>query len=177
MSADLSAIARLVMYGLAGLTLLAAWRVVTGRNLFHSALALGLALVGVAGLYLGLAADFLAVTQVLIYVGAVLTLIVFAIMLTTGFGDPTIPQANQQRAAAAAIALGLWVMLVQWIWMVPWAQWHQPIPRATVAALGRELLLPYALPFELISVIFVACLVGAIAIAASPPRHPSGRQP
>ena len=170
MATDLTSIARLVMYGLAGMTLLAAWRVVTGRNLFHSALALGLALVGVAGLYLGLAADFLAVSQVLIYVGAVLTLIVFAVMLTTGFGDPAIPQANQQRAAAAAVALGLWCVLVKWICMVPWAQFHQPVPRVTVAALGRELLLPYALPFELISVIFVASLVGAIAIAADKTR-------
>ena len=159
-------IARCVSYGIAGLTLLAAWRVVTGRNLFHSALALGLTLVGVAGLYLGLAADFLAVIQVLIYVGAVLTLIVFAIMLTTGFGDPAIPQANRQRAAAALTTLAVWIMLVKWIRAIPWQPWPQPIPRVSVAALGQALLVPYAVPFELISVMFVACLVGAIAIAA-----------
>ena len=158
--------ARVMSYVIAAITLLAAWRVVTGRNLFHSALALGLSLIGVAGLYLGLAADFLAVIQMLVYVGAVLTLIVFAIMLTTGFGDPAIPQANRQRAAAAVSALAVWILLVKTISAVAWQPWFEPIPRVSVAALGRALLVPYAVPFELISVIFVASLVGAIAIAA-----------
>ena len=157
--------ARIVTYLVTVITLLAAWRVVTGRNLFHSALALGLALLGVAGLYLGLAADFLAVTQILIYVGAVLTLIAFAIMLTTGFGDPTIRQANQQRAPAALVTLAIWVTLAKWTLAVPWEAQTHTIPRVPVAALGRQLVLPYALPFELISVMFVACLVGAMAIA------------
>ena len=67
MHTDLAFIARLVSYGIAAITVLAAWRVVTGRNLFHSALALGLTLLGVAGIYLGLAADLLAVIQVFVY--------------------------------------------------------------------------------------------------------------
>lgn len=165
MSTDLASIARIVAYGIAAITILAAWRVVTGRNLFHSALALGLSLIGVAGIYLGLGADFLAVIQVLIYVGAVLTLIAFAIMLTTGFGDPAIPQANRQRGMAAVVAVLCWLGLVRWTLAVPWAA--QPLPRLSVEALGRQLLIPYLLPFELISVIFVACLVGAIAIAVA----------
>ena len=172
MHPDLTTIARAVSYGVAGITLLAAWRVVTGRNLFHSALALGLALVGVAAIYLSVAADVVAVIQILIYVGAVLTLIAFAIMLTTGFGDPTIPQANQQRLATGAITVCLWVALVRWTVHVPWEQFQQPIPRVAVSAIGRELVEPYLLPFELISVIFVACLVGAIAIAAQTRSRP-----
>ena len=172
MPADLTSIARAVSYGVAGLTLLAAWRVVTGRNLFHSALALGLALVGVAALYLSLAADFLAVIQVLIYVGAVLTLIAFAIMLTTGFGDTTIPQANQQRLTTGAVTLCLWVALVRWTAHVPWGELQQPIPRVAVSTIGQALVGPYLLPFECISVIFVACLVGAIAIAAQKRSRP-----
>ena len=165
MSTDLASIARIVSYGIAVVTVLAAWRVVTGRNLFHSALALGLALIGVAGIYLGMAADFLAVIQVLIYVGAVLTLIAFAIMLTTGFGDPTIPQANRQRGLAAVVAGLCWLGLARWTLAVPWA--GEPLPRLSVEALGRQLLIAYLLPFELISIIFVACLVGAIAIAVT----------
>lgn len=166
MSADAANATRLLAYGLAGITVVAAWRVVTGRNLFHSALALGLTLLGVAGLYLTLAADFLAVTQVLIYVGAVLTLIVFAVMLTAGFGDPTVRQANRQRLLAAIVAASLWVVFVKAILLVPWHTWAEALPRVPVAALGRDLLIPYLVPFELMSVVFVACLIGAIAIAA-----------
>jgi len=107
-------------------------------------------------------------------VGAVLTLIVFAIMLTTGFGDPTMRQANRQRLLAAVVAGALWTVFVKAILILPWRDRPELLPRVPVAALGHDLLIPYLIPFELISVIFMACLVGAIAIAA--PRLPPRRE-
>jgi len=166
MTPDLTQWLPWVNYGCAVLAVVAGLRVVTGRQLFHSALALGLSLLSVAGLYFVVAADFLAVAQILIYVGAILTLIAFAIMLTTGFGDPTIPQANRQRLPAALITLAVWILLVRVTVAIPWDQLAAPQPRVPVATVGRTLVTSYLLPFELISILFVACLIGAIAISA-----------
>ena len=87
-----------VVYGIMALSVIAAIGVVTLRNLFHAALFLAGVLLGTAGLFISLHADFLAMVQILIYVGAVLTLIIFAIMLTGRISDPSIKQKNNQKA-------------------------------------------------------------------------------
>jgi NADH:ubiquinone oxidoreductase subunit 6 (subunit J) len=159
-------------YGAAIIAVLAAIRVVTGRHLFHSALALGLSLLATAGLYFIIGADVIAAAHILIYVGAILTLIVFAIMLTTGMGDATIPQVNQQPFAGAIISIGLWAVLVRAILVTPWST-PQDLPRLHAADIGTAFVQTYMLPFELISVIFVACLIGAVAISAPRKRDDS----
>ena len=80
-------LARAVFYGFAALTLAGAWVSVSARNLFRAAIGLAAALFGVAVLYLFLRAEFLAVTQLLIYVGAILTLLIFGVMLTARIAD------------------------------------------------------------------------------------------
>ncbi len=147
--------------------MVAALGVTLTRNLFHSALCLAVALLGIAGLYLYLAAEFLAVVQVLIYVGAILTLLVFGVMLTTRIADPAIPQLNRQAAIAALIAATIAVGLVAALRRTPIA----PIAPATaipLAVVGRGLVTTYVLPFEVLSLILVAALVGAIVIARRP---------
>lgn len=154
-----------VFYLLAALIIVAALGVVALRNIFHAALAFGLMLVGIAGLYLVLSAEFIAVTQLLIYVGAIMTLILFAVMLTQRIADPSVPHLNEQRGPAALIAVGLGVLLITVILQTPWSRVSRPGPLVGVTELGRQLLTTYVLPFEVISIALVAALVGAMVIA------------
>lgn len=140
---------------------------VLARNLFRSALCLAVALLGVAILYLYLAAEFLAVVQVLIYVGAILLLLVFGVMLTARIADPTMRALNRLTYLAAPLALGTgWVLwtAVRRTGELP----SQPQTLVPLADLGRHLVTTYVLPFEVLSLILIGALVGAIVIAKSP---------
>lgn len=155
------------------LVLVSAVWVVALRNLFRAALSLGLVLVGVAGLFVLMEAEFLAFVQILVYVGAILTLVVFAIMLTANQQASSLATPPRQRIPAALAAGALLVLLARIIWAWPW-----PLAQASEAAslpqLGRELITTFVLPFEVIGLVFVAAIVGAIAVASSPPsRRPA----
>jgi NADH-quinone oxidoreductase subunit J/NAD(P)H-quinone oxidoreductase subunit 6 len=122
----------------------------------------------VAGLFLVLEAEFLAFVQILIYVGAILTLVVFAIMLTAKLDAGTAVSASRQTLPAAAASLGLFVALVtatRPLLHVPRAL-GDPVP---IAALGHQLVTTLVLPFEVISLVCVATLIGAITVAVPKP--------
>ncbi len=162
--------------GVIALTLLiltsAVW-VVTLKNLFRAALSLGIVLVGVAIAFLSLGAEFLGFVQILVYVGAILTLIVFAIMLTAKL-QTTDNGASRPKLPAALAALGIFGLLSWATIQVPWPA----IPEDTsvdLAALGQRLVTTWVLPFEVISLVFVAVVIGAIAIAAPGPGEKSAR--
>jgi NADH-quinone oxidoreductase subunit J len=150
----------------AGVTLVGAIGVVTARTIFAAGLFLVLSFVGVSGLYVLLEAPFLAAAQLLIYAGAVAILILFAIMLTrrvmseTGGG-----QTNNQWAIAALVALMLFVVLLGATSGQDWQVSDAAPPADVIAALGAAFLGPYLLPFEIISVLLLAALVGSIIIA------------
>ena len=139
--------------------------VVTLQNLFRAALSLGLVLVGVAGLFLLVGAEFLACVQILIYVGAILTLVVFAIMLTAPRPSPEGRGAWRQWPAAA-VSLALFALLAWVVAAIPSRAIATP-HAVSLQELGRELITTLVLPFEVISVVFVAAMVGAIAVAAT----------
>ena len=147
------------------LILTSALWVVTLRNLFRAALSLGVVLIGVAGVFILLEAEFLAFVQILIYVGAILTLVVFAIMLTARMQAADPGPTTRQPAAAAAASLGLFLLLVAVTQPLASPQ-APPAEPVTLAALGQQLVTTLILPFEVISLIFVAAMVGAIALAA-----------
>jgi NADH:ubiquinone oxidoreductase subunit 6 (subunit J) len=152
--------------------------VVLARNLFHSALALVGTLFGVAAIYALLEAEFLAVSQVLVYVGAIATLITFAIMLTRGMMyGPTSPLNRQAGTATMIIALLFTVLggLVAWL---PWPNvgadleslsWGVFADRgageAIIATMGQKFLTTYLVPFELMAVLLLVALAGAILLA------------
>ncbi|PIQ83938.1 MAG: hypothetical protein COV75_04880 [Candidatus Omnitrophica bacterium CG11_big_fil_rev_8_21_14_0_20_63_9] len=149
----------------AALVLVSAIWVVTLRNLFRAALSLGLALLGVAAIFLLLEAEFLAFVQILVYVGAILTLVIFAIMLTAKLQTAVDVPSRRQPVAAALACTALFAVLVAATWGLSWS----PYPAGdavNLSALGRELVETLVLPFEVISLVFVAAVVGAIAIAA-----------
>lgn len=157
--------AKAAFYVVALATLAGAWYAVSARNLFRAALGLALALFGVAAIYLFLQAEFLAVTQLLIYVGAILTLILFGVMLTAGIADPAQPRWNRQAGAALAVCLLLGAGLCGLLVTAPWKGAPAGSPPVPLAELGQTILTGYLLPFELLSVLLLGALVGAIVIA------------
>jgi len=156
----------LAFFALAGLTLASALAVVALRNLLHSALALALAFIGVAGLYFLLQAEFLAVVQILLYVGAVTILIVFAIMLTRRLMQQQLFQFTGKWWLAAPLALLLMALIGPVVWSTSWLlRPKEAVPANATAALGEKLMTTYALPFEIASVLLLVALVGAIVVA------------
>jgi NADH-quinone oxidoreductase subunit J len=144
--------------------------VVTARNLVHAALWLILTLFGVAVMFGLLSAPFFAVVQVVIYIGAISILMIFAIMLTRRVMLDTGRQVNQGWWVAALLSLLSFTGLV---WMLStWDGFHMLLPELSgdtdmIAALGAALVDPqgYVLPFEVASVLLLAALIGAVVVA------------
>jgi NADH:ubiquinone oxidoreductase subunit 6 (subunit J) len=151
--------------GVAVLLLAASLQVVVARNLFHSVLWLALALVATAGLFLLLRAEFLAAAQVLLYAGGVVTIVVFAIMLTERLVGETLAQMNRGVGWGAGVAAAVFATLAAVVWRAPAPVYPSPAPAATTAALGRALLTDWVLPFELLGVLLVTALLGAVYVA------------
>jgi NADH-quinone oxidoreductase subunit J len=155
----------LIFYALASLTLGSGLAVVMLRNLVHSALFLVLSFVGVAGVYLMLGAQFLAAAQVLIYIGAISVLILFGIMLTRRANSPY-TNADSSQAAGGLVAAGLlFAVLTVVLLATRWPLLALGPDAAQVAVIGRLLLGPYLVPFEVASVLLLVALVGALALA------------
>ena len=154
----------------AAMVLVAALRVVTTRNLIHAALWLIVALFGVAVLFVLLDAPFLAVAQVVVYIGAIAILMIFAIMLTRRMMQDAGSQVNRNWWIAALVSIVLLGVLL-WI-LSAWPGFAATPPELSADAdplreLGRSLVSPqaYVLAFEVASVLLLAALVGSIMIA------------
>jgi NADH-quinone oxidoreductase subunit J len=159
---------------ISALTLIAGVVVVTDRNLFRAAVALMASFLGVAGLYVLLDAGFLAAAQLLVYIGAISILMIFAIMMTRRLMQTTESPFNSQPLwgfGAALIVVALLVVIVLKTW--PVAQFAGPaaasadLLRGSTVAIGRAMVSPdqFVLPFEVVSVLLLAALVGAVVIA------------
>ena len=158
--------AQVIFIILGALILGCALVVVTNRNLFHSAVFLAFTFVGVAGIYFMLQAEFLAGIQILIYVGAIVTLIVFAIMLSRDLANPLARATNRQWMPAAIVAVLAFVVLVVVLLQIPWAETLAAPPANAIAMLGEQMVSPdYVLPFEVVSVLLLVALIGSIIIA------------
>jgi NADH-quinone oxidoreductase subunit J len=155
----------------AALTLGSAIAVVTVRNLVHAALALIVSLFGVAIVFVLLQAGFLAAVQVILYIGAIAILIIFAIMLTRRVMEDTGPQINQQWWLAALLSVALFAALIVVLRQVPGLQEAVPPTaldtEAGLRQLGAALVDPnqFMLPFEVASVLLLVALIGSIVIA------------
>jgi NADH-quinone oxidoreductase subunit J len=155
---------------ISALILGSALAVVMVKNLIHSALWLIATFFGVGALYLLMEAEFIAVVQVLVYVGAISILILFAIMLTRHVTGENERQLYQRWWVALLVAAGLFGLL-----LVPTLRnytWQTLVPQeggssgiASAQELGRAFMSEYLLPFELASVLLLVALIGAIVIA------------
>ncbi len=167
---------------IAVLTIGSALVVVTNRNLFHAALALMVSFFGVAGFYVLLEAGFLAAAQLLVYIGAISILIIFAIMMTRRMMQTTEAPYNTQWGLgliAAGLVLAILVFVVVGYWPLPpdatvYLQARTPVSdtviQNSVVELGKAFVSPdaYVLPFELASILLLGALVGAIVVAWPP---------
>jgi NADH-quinone oxidoreductase subunit J len=157
--------ADLFFYALAGLIIGSGAMVVLSRNILYSAFALLGTLLGVAGLYIYLAADFLAVIQVMIYVGGILTLILFAVMMTNRIDQVNISNQSVGLAAALPVAIVLATLLGYIAKKTPWVTLKVPAANPSTEKLGNAFLGDYLLPFEIASIVLLVALVGAVVVA------------
>ena len=145
---------------------LSAIAVVTSTNVVHAALYLVVSLLSVAGVYLLLGAEFVAWVQILIYVGAIVILFLFGLMLTKApIGRDTLD--NQQRWLGALVGVGVFaglVFLIQEAFPVQDAQAF-PTAQGTTDMVGEAIFRNYVLPFEAVSFLLLAALIGAIVLA------------
>ena len=139
--------------------------VVLTRNLFHSVLYLALALTATAGVFLSLDAEFLAAIQLLLYAGGVVTIVVFAIVVTERLVGDRITQTSRQIAAGFGIAGALLVAILAIFRRSPLTVPRPAVSGDLTRAIGQSLLTTYVLPFELLAVLFLAALVGALYFA------------
>ena len=143
------------------LVVLTGFWVVVSPNLVHSAVSLLFTLFGVAGLYVFLYADFIAASQIIIYVGGILVLIIFGVMLTNTISNQNISNKSQNRVPAAIACLIMLVLQIRGILNANWYIAENPIRESTVNEIGILLLSKYLLPFEIVSILLLAALIGA----------------
>lgn len=156
----------LLFYFFAAVTVISAIVVVFSRNIIYSAFSLLFTFVGVAGLYVLLSADFLAVTQVLIYVGGILVLLLFGVMLTNRVIDVEMKTGTLQTGPAAVIIALLAGTLCGLFWITDWKVVHgEPNLPTTATVLGEMFMTTYVLPFEVASVLLLVALLGAAILA------------
>jgi len=157
---------------------IAALRLVTSRNVVHAALYLVVTLAVVGGTYLLLAAEFLAWVQVLIYVGAIVVLLLFSLMLTKApIGSETLD--NQQRGWAALVGAGVLAGLA-FLVQDSFAGKRITLQPTRTAQVGTAIFRDFVLPFEVVSVLLLAALIGAVVIARkeeAPEAGPERRVP
>ena len=154
------------------LTIVGAAAALTLRNLVHCVLALMLAFVGLAGLYLQLDAQFIGFAQILVYIGAVAILIVFAILLTRGTESPLQSIVSPSWAISSVVSVAVFGVLA-WTIRSSIATRHPtpPQPEATVKQIGNALMSRFAIPLEVVGVLLTAALVGAVTIATQDKRE------
>ncbi len=155
--------ASLVFWAFALVTVASALVVVLSRTLIYSAFALLVTFFGVAGLYILLGADFLAATQLLVYVGGILVLLLFGVMLTHKIYDLDLKNETNQLLPGLATAGGLFVVLTFTALRTPWAAQPRP-PAPTTRPIGELFMGQFLLPFEAASVLLLVALIGAAMI-------------
>ena len=155
-----------IAFGILALVMgVSAIRVVTTKNVVHAALYLVLVLAGVAGIFILLAAEFLAIVQILVYIGAIVVLFLFGIMLTRAPIGRLADLDNNQRALGALVAVFLFGVL-GWILYDGFGEARLPVVEVGRSGdVGLSIFSTFVIPFEVISVLLLAALVGAVVIA------------
>lgn len=157
-------VAELVFYLLAGLAIITAIGVVTIPNVVHAALALILSLMATAGFYILLGNEFLALVQVLVYGGAVATIIIFGLMLTSGRELPSVAIGGQWPLAFV-VTSGLALALLVALGDTTWPRDTGEVTIVGMQTLAGALFRDWLLPFEVVSVVLLIALIGAVVIS------------
>ena len=156
---------QLLFFSIVFLIVISSFWVVMSPNLVHSAVSLLFTLFGVAGLYVFLYADFIAASQVIIYVGGILVLIIFGVMLTNKIDDPNLSNQSRNQLLAAVFCFIMLLFQLQIIFSTDWFMGDFITRESTVNDIGILLLTTYLLPFEVVSVLLLAALIGAAMLS------------
>ncbi len=162
----------IIFYGFALLTIVSAVGVVFSRNIVYAAFSLLFTFFGVAALYVLLSADFIAITQILLYVGGILVLIVFGIMLTTRAYKVEMKRGILSIVPAVVVAGVIAGTLIGVLTTTKWPSTNLSPYEDTARPIGALLMTNYVLPFELASILLLVALIGAVIIA----RREKGRR-
>jgi NADH-quinone oxidoreductase subunit J len=154
-----------VFYLLATFTVVCALGVALSNNIMYSAFALMGTLLGVAGTFVMLGADFLGVVQLLVYVGGILVLTIFAVMLTHRIADVNV----SNRAVGRPLAVVLVGAVAGWMIKVAttstWVVKESGAPEPTTYGIGKAFLTDYVLPYEVASLVLLVALIGAVVVS------------
>ena len=157
--------AKLAFYPIGAVVIISALLVVSLRNVFYAALSLILCFLGVAALYLLLHAEFIAGAQVLIYIGAISVLIVFAIMFTKDIAHQHSSGTLFYRITVGFLLFLLFLVMVAIFLFTSWPRASTDVMGTSIQDLGRMMVSTYLLPFEVLSVLLLVSLVGALFLA------------
>jgi NADH-quinone oxidoreductase subunit J len=159
----------IIFYLLAAMTLSCGVLSVSTRQIFRAAIYLLFALIGVAGLYFWLNYDFIAAVQIVVYVGGIVVLIIFSIFLTQQTGEKLPQQKMGRKLFAALAAFCAFALVMLQVAQHKFIPTNEPAANTTVAGIGEQMLGTdkhgFALPFEVISMLLLAAMVGCIVIA------------
>jgi NADH-quinone oxidoreductase subunit J len=155
----------IIFYIFAILTIVSAGLVVFSKNIVYSAFSLLVTFFSVAGIYVLLNADFIAITQLLIYVGGILVLLLFGVMLTTNATNVDLNTQTLKAIPATVIAAIVAALLVSTVISTKWKVSDSPPLNNTVKGLGELLLTKYLLPFEIASIVLLVAIIGAAFLA------------
>ena len=139
--------------------------VVLSKNLFHAVLWLALALTGTAGVFLLLNAEFLAAVQLLLYAGGIITVVVFAIVVTERLVGERLSQTSRGIVSGALVAIGLLVIIVSTLTQRQLPSTPLPQLGDLTRLVGEQVLTTYVLPFELLALLMLVAMLGAIYFA------------
>lgn len=154
------------LFSIAGaMAIVAAVLVVTSRRIVHAALWLVVALGAVAGCFGALHAEFVALVQILVYVGAIVVLVLFALMLTKAPTNPLPALTTRRSPFAATVAGVLAVLLGTGVVLAFGNEKIKPVPDGSAEAVGTSVFKIWVLPFEVLSVLLLAALIGAIVLS------------
>jgi NADH:ubiquinone oxidoreductase subunit 6 (subunit J) len=163
----------LLTWGTALIIIGSALRMIFNRNVMHSAVYFALTLVGTAGLFFLMYAEFVGIAQLLVYAGAVVVLVLIAVMVSTkSYAEMEITRMGQTWAAAAGVgALGLFMIYLSFttIWDTSGLKPYTSTPGGDIAPIGKGILIDYVLAFELASLVLLGALIGAIVLTRKEP--------
>ncbi len=155
----------IIFYLFGAVTILSAFFVVTSRNIIHSAFYLLFTFFGVAGLYVLLGADFVAVVQLIVYVGGILILLLFGVMLTNKITSVNIKTGTLQIIPAAIAVVAFMYLLITTLLNTGWKTTANPVDVPSTQSLGILLITQYAVVFELLGIVLLIALIGAASMA------------
>lgn len=154
-----------IFFAAATIAIISAVFVVTGRNLFHASMFLGLHLLFVSAFYFLLSADLIGIMQVFVYVGGVIVVLLFGVMLTSQMTNVRLVSALEQRGLVL-VSVGVLVVLMASVIIRTSFNISKEVPSEdTISLIGKLFMTDYILPFEVISILLLAALIGAVIVA------------